>query len=87
VKFNPVEVEEVLNRHPAIENCTIIPLADIQLGERGCLCVKLNDHHDLTLGDVKTTLSKFGMAKYKWPGSLIILKELPMTPRVLPVKC
>jgi len=69
-----------LNRHPAIENCAIIPVADVEVGERGCLCVKLNAHHDLSLQDVKTTLSEFGMAKYKWPESLIIVNEFPMTP-------
>lgn len=62
VKFNPAEVEEVLNCHPAIESCAIIPVSDVELGERGCLCVRLNDQHDLTLEDVKTALVEFGMA-------------------------
>ena len=76
VKFNPVEVEEILVAHPAIQQCAIIPVPDADLGERGCLCVQLVPDADLTLDDALAA----GMAKYKWPEQLVVLDDLPTTP-------
>lgn len=39
IKFNPVEVEEVLTGLSALQQSAIIPIPDPVLGERACLCV------------------------------------------------
>ncbi|MCK0126576.1 acyl--CoA ligase [Gelidibacter sp. F2691] len=80
VKFNPIEVEEVLVGLPAILQCAIVPVSDPELGERGCLCVELVQDAELTLEEATTVLSKAGMAKYKWPERLVIFDSLPTTP-------
>ena len=80
VKFNPVEVEEILVAHPAIQQCAIIPVPDADLGERACLCVQLAPDTDLALDDALAALSAAGMAKYKWPEQLVVLDDLPTTP-------
>ena len=80
VKFNPIEVEEILNKLAQIEQCAIISVADPDLGERACLYVQLSPGTALTLDDVKAALDAAGMAKYKWPETLVILDELPLTP-------
>lgn len=80
VKFNPVEVEEVLAKLPTIQNCAIVPIPDPDLGERACLCVELAPDADLSLDQVLEALDQAGMAKYKWPETLKILPTLPMTP-------
>jgi non-ribosomal peptide synthetase component E (peptide arylation enzyme) len=80
VKFNPVEVEEVLIRLPAIQQCAIVPLPDADLGERACLCAELAPDATLTLDEVLSMLTQAGMAKYKWPERLEVLDSLPMTP-------
>lgn len=80
VKYNPVEVEEILTALPAIGQCAIVPVPDTALGERGCLCVQLAPGSSLTLTEVTETLAAAGMAKYKWPEQLVILDDLPITP-------
>lgn len=37
VKFNPVDIELLLETHPAIERCVMVPMPDPVLGERACL--------------------------------------------------
>ena len=57
VKFNPVEVEEILMAVARIQQCAGVPVPDEALGERGCLCVELVPGASLTLEDV----TKFSM--------------------------
>lgn len=80
VKYNPVEVEEVLVTLPQVMQCAIVPVPDPTLGERGCLCVQLTPNSTLALEDATAALAQAGMAKYKWPEKLVIVDELPMTP-------
>lgn len=80
VKYNPVEVEEILTALPAIAQCAIVPMPDPDLGERGCLCVQLAPGASLTLEQATAPLAAAGMAKYKWPERLVILDDLPLTP-------
>ena len=80
VKFNPVDVEAILNDHPAIELCAIIPVPDPLLGERGCLCVQANPDQSISLDEVRALLLKNGIAKYKWPERLEIVTTMPLTP-------
>ncbi|WP_299667988.1 class I adenylate-forming enzyme family protein [uncultured Ruegeria sp.] len=80
VKFNPVEMEEILLNDPSIQQCAIIPIPDPILGEKGCLCVQLAPGGELALESVTARLERAGVAKYKWPEDLLILNELPATP-------
>lgn len=80
VKFNPVEVEELLTSLSQIQQCAIVPVPDPDLGERGCLCVELTPDATLTLEQATEVLADAGMAKYKWPERLVILDSLPLTP-------
>ncbi len=80
VKFNPIEVEEVLLSLAQIRQCAIVPIADPDLGERGCLCVELAPGAEIDLEDVTAALSLAGMAKYKWPERLAVFETLPTTP-------
>ena len=80
IKYNPVEVEEIITGLPAIQQCAIVPIPDPDLGERGCLCVQLSPGAEISLEDVTTALSAIGMSKTKWPEKLVVLEELPLTP-------
>jgi len=80
VKYNPVEVEELVSALPGVLQCVVVPVADALLGERGCLCAVLAPKALLTLDDVTAHLSAAGMAKYKWPEELAIFDKFPMTP-------
>ncbi len=80
VKFNPIEVEEVINTLPGVQDCAMVPLPDATMGERGCLCVVLTPGTELTLEAVSALLDSTQMAKYKWPERMEQFDSLPMTP-------
>ncbi|NIP79049.1 MAG: hypothetical protein GWM90_07535, partial [Gemmatimonadetes bacterium] len=41
VKFNPRDVEELIDRHPKIAQSAIVPVPDPVLGERSCVFITL----------------------------------------------
>jgi len=80
VKFNPVDVEAILDNHEKILQSAIVPMPDPVLGERACAFVVLRAPETLTLDEVTRYLADKGVAKLKWPERLEIVAEMPMTP-------
>ena len=80
VKYNPVEIEELVNGLQQVSQCAILPVPDEVLGERACIVVVLDEGKTLTLEDVCTALDSAGIAKYKWPEQLQIIDSMPLTP-------
>lgn len=73
------EVEDLLLRHPAIDEVAVIGLPDDRLGERACAVVSSSDP-GLTLGALTSFLDEAGMAKQFWPERLVLMDEMPRTP-------
>ncbi len=72
------EVEEVLQRHPAIADVAVIGLPDPRTGERACAVVTLVDGvTSLTLVEVAEHCRELGLAKQKVPEQLEIVDEIP----------
>jgi cyclohexanecarboxylate-CoA ligase/acyl-CoA synthetase len=80
IKFNPVDVEIVIDRHPAVAQCAIVPMPDPTLGERACCFAVLKQGANLKLADVCQWLTQYNVAKIKWPERLELIAEMPMTP-------
>jgi cyclohexanecarboxylate-CoA ligase len=81
VKFNPRDIEDLLDAHPAILQSAIIPMPDPVLGERACCFVTLrSDAAPVTLDDLVTYLLGQHVAKIKLPERLVIVPEMPLTP-------
>jgi cyclohexanecarboxylate-CoA ligase len=80
VKFNPLDVETLLLRHPAIEQAAIVPMPDPVLGERSCLFVTLRPGHALELAEVAEWLAARQVSKLKWPERLEVVEAMPLTP-------
>lgn len=80
VKYNPLEIEELVIDLLQVRQCAILPVPDEVLGERACIVVVLDEGKTLTLEDVCTALDSAGVAKYRWPEQLRIIDSLPMTP-------
>lgn len=81
VKFNPVDVELLLERHPAIERCAMVPLPDAMLGERACLFAVARGGAPRPLLDELTAwLDRAGIARFKWPERLEWIDAMPLTP-------
>jgi non-ribosomal peptide synthetase component E (peptide arylation enzyme) len=81
VKFNPADVESLLDAHPKILQSAIVPMPDPILGEKACAFVVLkNKDERLALEEVVAYLLGKNIAKNKLPEKLVVLDEMPMTP-------
>ena len=80
VKYNPQEIELLVERLPGVLQCAIAPIPDERLGERACCYVVLRPGETVTLDDVCAFLLAEGLAKFKLPERLEILEEMPVTP-------
>jgi len=81
VKFNPADVESLLDAHPKILQSAIVPMPDTILGEKACAFVVLKNKDDrLALEEVVAYLLGKNIAKNKLPEKLVVLEEMPMTP-------
>lgn len=81
VKFNPADIENLLNAHPAIMMSAVAPIPHEILGEQACAYVQLNPGADAP--DLETLcayLLEHRIAKNKLPERLVIVDEFPMTP-------
>jgi len=79
VKYNPREIEDLLDSHPHITQSAIVPMTDEVLGERAC-CFAVAAKSDVILSELCEYLLGHGIAKTKLPERLILIDEMPMTP-------
>ena len=79
VKYNPQEVELLIESLPAVQQCAIAPVPDERLGERGCCYLVLRPGETVTLDGICAFLLAKGLAKFKLPERLEVLDEMPLT--------
>jgi len=79
-KIYPKEIEDVLNKHPLIEDAAVVGMPDTRFGEVVCAYIVCN-------GDAKPGLDEIGqffeeqqVMKYMYPEYLFHLDAMPMTP-------
>ena len=80
VKYNPLEIEEIIVTHPKVELTAIVPIPDPLLGEKACCFVQLVAENKMTLEELTAYLGTKKISKNKWPERLEILDEMPLTP-------
>ena len=80
VKYNPLDVELLLDKHPKILQSAIVPVPDPVLGEKACAFVVPKPGAEVTLRELCDYLSQHNIAKIKLPERLEIVGEMPMTP-------
>jgi len=81
VKYNPADVEALLDAHPKVLQSAIVPMPDPVLGERACAFVTLrNPQEPISLEEAVAYLLSKGIAKNKLPERLVVVPEMPLTP-------
>jgi 3-oxocholest-4-en-26-oate---CoA ligase len=75
-KVYPEEVEEVLKRHPAIQDVGVVGIPDTRLGEQVAVAVELAPGHDLDLDEL-VAFARPMLAGYKVP------RRMQVVPRVV----
>lgn len=74
----PAEIEKILYEHPKVQNVAIIGVADEKWGETGKAFIETVNNQSITLEEVQAFL-KDKVSRYKFPSSIEIIAELPMT--------
>lgn len=80
VKFNPADVEALLQKHPAVVEVAVAPIPDAVLGERACCFVVVRPGLSLDFAGMQHHLADAGLSKFKWPERLEIVATMPLTP-------
>jgi non-ribosomal peptide synthetase component E (peptide arylation enzyme) len=73
----PADIEAVLSQHPRILEVSVVGLPDPEMGERVCAFVVCRDGPPITLEEAVTFLQQKGLARFKRPERLEVLKTLP----------
>jgi acyl-coenzyme A synthetase/AMP-(fatty) acid ligase len=81
VKFNPADVERLLDSHPKIMQSAIVPMPDPVLGEKACAFITLRGEAAApSLQELCDYLLNKNIAKNKLPERLVVVPEMPLTP-------
>jgi cyclohexanecarboxylate-CoA ligase len=80
VKYNPRDVEDLLDAHPGVMQAAIVPMPDPVVGEKACCFIVRRPGHAPTLDELCAYLLERGIAKYKLPERLESVAEMPLTP-------
>ncbi|WP_375395945.1 (2,3-dihydroxybenzoyl)adenylate synthase [uncultured Sphingomonas sp.] len=78
-KISAEEIEELILRHPAVENVACVPMPDPVLGEKNCACVVLRDGQALAVPELAGFLDQFELAKYKYPERIERFDSFPLS--------
>jgi cyclohexanecarboxylate-CoA ligase len=75
-----VEVENLLHKHPKVQNVAIVAMPDPRLQEKACAFVMLKPGATLTFDEMTAYLLQQQLAKQYLPERLEIVSAFPMTP-------
>jgi malonyl-CoA/methylmalonyl-CoA synthetase len=75
-KVSALEIEEVLREHPAIAECAVVGVPDLEWGDRIVAAVELRTGEVLTTADLRTW-AKERLAPYKVPHHMVAMAALP----------
>ncbi|MCP4166836.1 MAG: long-chain fatty acid--CoA ligase [Chloroflexi bacterium] len=74
----PVEIENVLYRHPAVHMCAVVGIPDAGWGEIGVACVVLKPEIKATAADLFAHMQDH-LARYKIPKRVEFMETLPLS--------
>lgn len=78
-KISAEEIEELILRHPAVENAACVPMPDRVLGERNCACIVVRTGQRIELNELVAFLAQFELAKYKYPERIEVFDTFPLS--------
>lgn len=86
LNINPEEIEDILIKHPQVENVAIVGMPDPVLGERSCAFVVPKKKGEFTFEQMVSYLKEKGVATFKLPERLELINEIPLSEGKKPAK-
>lgn len=80
IKYNPRDIEDLLDAHPRVMQAAVVPVPDPVLGERACCVIVPRGQAAPTLEEICAYLLERGVARNKLPERLEIVADMPLTP-------
>lgn len=80
IKYNPRDIEDLLDAHPGVMQAAIVPVPDSVVGEKACCFIVPRPGNAPTLDELCAYLFERGIAKYQLPERLETVAEMPLTP-------
>ncbi len=78
-KISAEEIEELILRHPAVQNVACVAMPDPLMGEKNCACIIFRPGHSVDLPALVAFLNGFELAKYKLPERLERFEDFPLS--------
>lgn len=79
-KIHAEEVEEIIVRHPGVQDAAVVAMPDPVLGEKACAFLVLEDRDsELGVPQLGEFLLGEGLAKYKLPERVELIDALPLS--------
>jgi len=75
-----IEIEQLLYKHPAVQEVAIVAMPDERLGERCCAFVVTREGQEFGMEQMRQFLAAEGMTRQYMPERLEIVPEMPKTP-------
>jgi malonyl-CoA/methylmalonyl-CoA synthetase len=75
-KISALEIEDVLRAHPAIKECAVVGVDDLEWGQRVCCAVELTPGQQLDIDELRTW-ARPRLAPHKIPKDLRCVDQLP----------
>ena len=73
------EIEDLIFEHPKVKDIAVVGIPDESMGERACAVAVLSEGEELSLEELSEYLTTTGIAKQKFPESLVTVDSLPRT--------
>jgi 2,3-dihydroxybenzoate-AMP ligase len=78
-KISAEEVENLVYQLPAVRQVAAVAMPDTVLGERVCLYVVTKPGATVTLEEIRGSMERLGVARFKLPEHLVLVDELKST--------
>jgi 2,3-dihydroxybenzoate-AMP ligase len=78
-KISAEEVENLVYQLPIVSQVAAVAMPDAVLGERICLYVVATPGSTVSLEEVRATMERVGVARFKLPEHLVVVDELMVT--------
>jgi acyl-CoA synthetase (AMP-forming)/AMP-acid ligase II len=78
-KISAKEVEDILHRHPAVDEAAVVAMPHERLGETVCAYVVPRSGSHLDFAQLQECMAGAGVARQKHPERLVLVESLPRT--------